>query len=167
MNRLAALLLVGVAALAMAACTASSGGGTGNGSVGGSGAGQAGPSVAPSGASSTDSADGYTKGGYSYGGGATASPAGSLEADTVVLSGFAFQPASLSVTAGTGLTFKNADGSAHTVTNGENGVAIASPAFDQQVAPGSSTEIAFATAGAIKVTCTIHHSMNLTVTVTP
>jgi plastocyanin len=165
MNRLAALLLVGVVALAMTACTGSSSGG-GAGYGGGIGAGPASPSVAPSAASSAGS-DGYTKGDYSYGGGATASPAGSLEAGTVLLSGFAFQPATLSVPAGTSLTFKNADATAHTVTNGENGVAIASPAFDQRLAPGSSTTVAFPAAGEVRVTCTIHHSMNLTVTVTP
>lgn len=156
MNRLAALLLAGVAAVALAACTGSSSGG---------GAGSS-PSVVPSSASSADSG-GYTKGDYSYGGGAAASPARSLEAGTVVLSGFAFQPTSLSVTAGTSLTFKNADGMAHTVTNGEDGVAIASPAFDQRLAPGGSSTVAFAAAGEVKITCTIHSTMNLTVTVTP
>ena len=165
MNRLAALLLAGVVALAMAACTgSSSGGGVGYG--GGIGPGPANPSVAPSAASSAGSG-GYTRGDYSYGGAATASPAGSLEADTVLLSGFAFQPSTLSVPAGTTLTFKNADGAAHTVTNGENGLAIASPAFDQRLAAGSSTTVAFPVAGEVKVTCAIHHSMNLTVTVTP
>jgi plastocyanin len=99
----------------------------------------------------------------------TASPAGSpsASAQTVALTGFAFQPATLQVKAGTQVAYQNKDQIAHTVTNGENGVAAAGAAFDQAVAVGATVTITFDKAGTVKVTCKVHPTMNQTVDVTP
>jgi plastocyanin len=95
----------------------------------------------------------------------TASP--SASAQTAALSGLAFQPATLQVKAGTQVAYQNKDQTAHTVTNGENGVAAAGAAFDREVAAGATVTITFDKAGTVKVTCKIHPTMNQTVEVTP
>ena len=85
---------------------------------------------------------------------------------TVALSGYAFVPATLSVATGGSLTFTNGDTTAHAIVIGENGTP-ASGQTPQQVEAGQSISIAFPTAGTVKLTCTIHPSMNATVTVGP
>jgi plastocyanin len=99
----------------------------------------------------------------------TAAPAGSpsASAQTVAMTGLAFQPATLQVKTGTQVAYQNKDQTAHTVTNGENGVAAAGAAFDQEVAAGAAVTITFDKAGTVKVTCKIHPTMNQTVEVAP
>ena len=99
----------------------------------------------------------------------TAAPTGAplASAQSATLTGFAFQPATLQVKAGTQVAYQNQDQTAHTVTNGENGVAAAGAAFDQEVAPGATVTITFDKAGTVKVTCKIHPTMNQTVEVAP
>lgn len=83
----------------------------------------------------------------------------------VKLSGFQFQPTTLTVAAGTKVTFQNTDGTEHTVTNGKDGTPDANPLFDMSVASGASVDFTFTKAGTFNVTCKIHHSMNMTITV--
>lgn len=83
----------------------------------------------------------------------------------VKLSGFQFQPATLTITAGTKVTFQNMDGTDHTVTNGKDGSPDANPLFDMPVASGASVDFTFTKTGTFNVTCKIHHSMNMTITV--
>lgn len=83
----------------------------------------------------------------------------------VKLSGFQFQPTTLTISAGTKVTFQNMDSTDHTVTNGKDGTPEANPLFDMPVASGASVDFTFTTAGTFNVTCKIHHSMNLTITV--
>ena len=85
--------------------------------------------------------------------------------NTVTLSGLAFNPTTLTVKAGTTVTFKNNDNVDHTVTNGKDGTPDANAAFDKSLPQGQSVDITFGTAGTFNVTCKIHHSMNMTVTV--
>jgi plastocyanin len=158
MGRLRWIPVLVVAALTLAACTGS--GGTGSGGTGNGG--QASQTVAP--AASAGGGGGYSRGDYGVGG--SSSAPGSVAPGTVQLSGFKFVPAALTVAAGTAVSFANADSVDHTVVEGENGA----PAPGQSpltVSPGKSVSIPFATAGTVKVTCTIHPSMNLTLTVTP
>lgn len=96
----------------------------------------------------------------------TASQSGAAASGTVVkLSGFAFVPTSLTVSVGTKVTFENQDSTDHTVTNGKDGTPDANAAFSQTVHPGSTFDFTFTKAGTYNVTCMIHHSMNMTITV--
>jgi plastocyanin len=83
----------------------------------------------------------------------------------VKLSGFKFDPATLTIAVGTKVTFQNMDSADHTVTNGKDGQPESSPLFDQSVPQGASFEFTFDKAGTFNVTCKIHHSMNMTITV--
>ncbi len=101
----------------------------------------------------------------------TSSPSSSAQSstgsggNTVTLSGLAFSPTSLTVTVGTKVTFQNKDTVDHTVTNGKDGKPDANAAFDKSLPAGQSVDITFDKAGTFKVTCKIHSSMNMTVTV--
>jgi len=83
----------------------------------------------------------------------------------VTLSGLAFSPTTLTVKAGTTVTFQNKDTVDHTVTNGKDGKPDANAAFDKNLSVGQSVDITFSTAGTFNVTCKIHSTMNMTVTV--
>jgi len=101
----------------------------------------------------------------------TSSPSSSAQSstgsggNTVTLSGLAFSPTSLTVTVGTKVTFQNKDTVDHTVTNGKDGKPDANAAFDKSLPAGQSVDITFDKAGTFNVTCKIHSSMNMTVTV--
>src|SRR4029077_4093744 len=99
----------------------------------------------------------------------TTSPSSSAQSssggNTVTLSGLAFSPTSLTVKVGTTVTFKNNDSVDHTVTNGKDGKPDANAAFDKSLPSGQSVDIVFDKAGTFNVTCKIHSSMNMTVTV--
>jgi len=97
---------------------------------------------------------------------ATSPAAATGAAPTVDMTGFAFQPGTLQVKAGTAVQYVNRDPTAHTVTQGQNGVAAPQPAFDEQVEAGAMVSVTFAQAGTIQVTCKIHPTMNQTVQVT-
>jgi plastocyanin len=69
----------------------------------------------------------------------------------------------------------NGDGAAHILVVGSNGIWIANlQAPDKlnnpsgiSIAPGQEVDVPFSTPGSYQITCTIHQSMLLTVTVTP
>jgi plastocyanin len=127
------------------------------------------PSIAaPSSAAASSGTSGGGKAGYGYGD-ATASPAaaGSQAPGSVLLTGFAFAPHAASVAAGSSLAFTNQDSVKHQLVEGENGTPASASAPQSPVAPGQTVSIPFARAGTLTITCTIHPSMNLTVTVTP
>ncbi len=91
--------------------------------------------------------------------------AASSGAATVSMVGFKFDPAVLTVKTGTKVTFTNNDSALHDVAEGQDGKKADAAHFDEDVKPGASTTIAFDTAGTVHVTCLIHPTMNLTVTV--
>jgi plastocyanin len=95
---------------------------------------------------------------------ASAADGGGGEADTVVISGFAFGD-DITVTAGTTVTFQNDDDAEHSVTNGTDGTPADDAAFDEDVEGGESVEIMFDEAGTFDVTCRYHPTMQMTVTV--
>lgn len=86
------------------------------------------------------------------------------EAMTVTISGSSFGD-DITVPAGTTVTFVNEDSLPHTVTHGSDGQPEDGALFDNDVAAGASTEVTFDEPGTFNVTCTIHPSMNMTVTV--
>lgn len=79
--------------------------------------------------------------------------------DTVTITGFAFQPADLTIAAGSTVTFVNKDGAPHTATDKQG-------AFDTgRLARGKGAKITFSTAGKFAYLCEIHPSMTGTITV--
>lgn len=83
---------------------------------------------------------------------------------TVTISGNSFG-GDITIAAGSTVTWVNNDSVGHTVTNGENGSAAADALFDEPVADGGTFEFTFDTPGVYQVTCRIHSSMNMTITV--
>ncbi len=83
------------------------------------------------------------------------------DAATVSLSGGQFAPSSITIQAGETVTFTDTGG--HTVTEGSNGEAADDPIVDEQ--GGSDIEVTFDEPGTYNITCKIHSSMNMTVTV--
>ena len=108
--------------------------------------------------------------GSSGSGGSAASPAASAAAserasaeaaggDAVTIQNFAFGPASLSVAAGTTVTWTNADSAAHTATADDG-------SFDSKsIAAGSTFSQTFDTAGTFAYHCSIHPNMTGTIEV--
>jgi plastocyanin len=92
------------------------------------------------------------------------SAAASGSATIVEIANLAFGP-DLTVAAGTAVTFTNKDTVPHTATEGSNGVKATDARFDLQLPLGASASYTFADAGPYKVTCTIHATMNMTITV--
>jgi plastocyanin len=94
------------------------------------------------------------------GGGADPS-AGGDTGETVSLSGSQFSPSSLTIPAGTTVTFTNTSG--HTVTEGTDGQPVDDPIIDEQ--GGEDIVFTFDEPGTYDLTCRIHSSMHMTITV--
>ena len=83
--------------------------------------------------------------------------------DTVTISGYAFHPVSLTVRAGTHVTFINRDATAHTATASGGG-----PAFDTgTVRAGRQATVTLTTPGTYVYYCQFHPFMRATIRVTP
>jgi plastocyanin len=93
----------------------------------------------------------------------TAKAQAPVSGNAVAIKGFAFSPASLTVKAGTTVTWTNQDSDAHTVTSDGSGGPLNSKAMNT----GDTFTFTFAKAGTYKYLCTIHPFMTATVTVTP
>jgi plastocyanin len=76
-----------------------------------------------------------------------------------------FDPSELTITAGTTVLFLNADSYTHTVTEGTGGQAVDDPIVDREIAENRSVRVTFDEPGTYDITCKIHPSMQLTVTV--
>jgi hypothetical protein len=75
--------------------------------------------------------------------------------NTVLMVGMVFTPATITVSAGTTITWKNNDGIAHTSTS-DSGV------WDTgNMAAGASTTTTFSTAGSFPYHCTYHSNMGM------
>ena len=79
----------------------------------------------------------------------------------VTIKGFAFNPATLSVTVGQTVTWTNEDDASHTVTFDSGGAA------SDKLGKGATYSQTFTTAGTFAYHCAIHTSMKATITVTP
>jgi plastocyanin len=80
---------------------------------------------------------------------------------TVSLAGSRFSPTTLTIAAGETVTFT--DTGSHTVTEGTNGVAVDDPIVDES--GGADIEVTFDEPGTYNITCTIHPTMQMTITV--
>jgi plastocyanin len=97
---------------------------------------------------------------------ASEQPSASESADVRVrIRNSAYDPTELTVAAGTEVTFLNADGFTHTVTEGTDGQAVDDPIVDEEVEQNGSVSVTFDEPGTYNITCKIHSSMNLTITV--
>jgi plastocyanin len=86
---------------------------------------------------------------------------GSGGSSAVEIKGLAFNPASITVKAGSKVTWTNNDSTTHTVTLDDNSV------DSGNVNVGSTFDHTFGAAGTFAYHCKIHSSMHGTVTVTP
>ncbi len=91
-----------------------------------------------------------------YGSNPTSPPPAS---NTVSMSGSRFVPSTLTVTAGTTVTWKNNDGYAHTATSDS------STWNTGNVAAGASAQVTFSTPGTYGYYCTYHRAMGMTGTI--
>lgn len=96
---------------------------------------------------------------------AAESEAPAAEAEGVRIDGSAFDPEELTIAAGTEVQFVNADGFAHTVTEGTDGQAVADPIVDEEIAQNGTVSVTFDEPGTYDITCKIHPSMQMTVIV--
>jgi len=93
-------------------------------------------------------------------------PAASETADVRVrIRNSAYDPTELTIPAGTEVTFLNADGFTHTVTEGTDGQPVGDPIVDEEIDQNGSVSVTFDEPGTYNITCKIHSSMNITITV--
>lgn len=99
---------------------------------------------------------------------ATASDApseGGEEAEVRLVSS-TFEPGELTVSVNTTVVFINDDSFDHTITEGTEGEAVDNPLVDDEIAGnGGEVRVTFNEAGTYDITCRIHPSMQMTVTV--
>ncbi|MGX5214982.1 cupredoxin domain-containing protein [Streptomyces violaceus] len=90
-------------------------------------------------------------------------PAGQASAASysVTMKGYAFSPASLSVPAGSTVTWTNQDTAPHDVKTTSGPVSVHSPMLDK----GQSWSFTFTTAGSYGYVCTVHPNMTAGITV--
>ncbi|MDP9168433.1 MAG: cupredoxin family copper-binding protein [Actinomycetota bacterium] len=81
--------------------------------------------------------------------------------DAITIDGFAFAPASLTVPAGSTVTWTNRDEDPHTVVAGNGSF------HSQALGAGGTYSFTFPTAGTFDYICSIHPFMHGTVVVTP
>jgi plastocyanin len=81
--------------------------------------------------------------------------------ETVSLAGDQFTPSTLTIPAGTTVTFTDTSG--HTVTEGRDGTAVDDPIVDED--GGSDIVVSFDEPGTYDITCKIHPNMNMSITV--
>jgi len=86
---------------------------------------------------------------------------GATTGETVSMSGNQFSPGTLTIAAGTTVTFT--DTASHTVTEGTDGTAADDPIVDEQ--GGSDIDVVFDEPGTYNITCQVHPEMNMTITV--
>jgi plastocyanin len=87
-------------------------------------------------------------------------------AERVRLTTSQFDPTELTIAVGTEVTFVNAATFDHTVTEGTDGQAVDDPIVDEEIAPNGAVRVTFDEPGTYDITCRIHPSMQLTITVT-
>jgi plastocyanin len=78
---------------------------------------------------------------------------------TVTISGFAFEPANLTIAAGDTVTFVNRDGAPHTATQNDGAFDTGRLGKDQQ------SKLTFTSAGTFAYFCDIHRGMTGQITV--
>ncbi|HVV77716.1 MAG TPA: cupredoxin family copper-binding protein [Mycobacteriales bacterium] len=99
--------------------------------------------------------------GSSSSGGSTPPPASTSNGHTVTIQGFAFHPSTLTVKAGTKVTFVQQDTITHNVTGSGNAAFMHSPSLTK----GQTYTVTFSKPGTYNYICTIHPYMKAKVIV--
>ena len=76
-----------------------------------------------------------------------------------------FEPGDLTVSVGTEVVFTNEDSFAHTVSEGTDGDVVDDPIVDEEIDAGGEVRVTFDEAGTYDITCEIHPTMQMTITV--
>lgn len=90
---------------------------------------------------------------------------GTAETRTVMISNFAFAEDELTIPAGSTIEWMNMDGTRHTASEGSDGTVAADAAFDLDLEAGATGAHTFDERGTVSVTCDIHPTMNMVITV--
>jgi len=143
-NRLSTLLLAGLLVLALAACST--------------------PAESSATAEPIASAD-PTQSEAAEESEAAESEEAAAEEVRVRIDGSVFDPEEVTVPIGTKVVFLNADAFDHTITEGTDGQAVDDPIVDEDIAQNGTVSVTFDEAGTYDITCEIHPSMQMTVTV--
>ncbi|MGZ8474902.1 MAG: cupredoxin domain-containing protein [Candidatus Limnocylindria bacterium] len=77
----------------------------------------------------------------------------------------AFQPGDLTINVGDEVLFTNEDTFTHTITEGTDGDAVEDPIVDDEITGRGEVRVTFDEAGTYEITCEIHPSMQMTITV--
>ena len=85
--------------------------------------------------------------------------------ETVRIDGSQFDPSELTIAVGTEVSWVNADSFAHTVTEGTDGTPVDDPIIDEEIAQNATVSVTFDEPGTYEITCKIHPSMQMTITV--
>ena len=93
----------------------------------------------------------------------SATGAAGPSAATVEIKAFAFGTGSVTISRGQSVTWRNSDGTTHTVSSGTPPTKDGK--FDKEIANGGSATISFDTAGTFTYFCNIHQAMKGTVVV--
>ena len=97
---------------------------------------------------------------------AASEPAAAEDEPEVRIVASNFEPGDLTVSAGTEVVFINDDGFGHTITEGTDGDAVDDPIVDEEIdGGGGEVRVTFDEAGTFDITCEIHPSMQMTITV--
>ncbi|MEP7081637.1 MAG: plastocyanin/azurin family copper-binding protein [Chloroflexota bacterium] len=94
----------------------------------------------------------------------TAEPAADADAEVRIVNSV-FQPGDLTISVGDEVLFTNDDTFAHTVTEGTDGDAVEDPIVDDEITGRGEVRVTFDEAGTYDITCEIHPSMQMTITV--
>jgi len=103
---------------------------------------------------------GCGKNGYGSSKGTNPPPPGNTPPNTVVIANFAFSPASLTVSVGDTVTWRNDDNVGHTVTS-DSGSELGSALLSH----GQTYQHVFTTTGTYPYHCNVHTTMRGTITV--
>jgi len=76
-----------------------------------------------------------------------------------------FQPGELTVSVGDEVVFTNEDTFTHTITEGTDGDAVEDPIVDEEISGRGEVRVTFDEAGTYDITCQIHPTMQVTITV--
>jgi plastocyanin len=88
-----------------------------------------------------------------------------LEDVDVRIQGSRYDPAEVIVPVGTRVVFVNVDPFDHTVTEGSGGQPTDDPIVDAQLAQNASASVTFDEPGTYEITCRLHPTMRMTITV--
>ena len=83
---------------------------------------------------------------------------------TVTLVDSSFGP-NITVPVGTTVVFLNSGALKHTASHGDGGQLVENSLFDFVIEPGASANYTFDAAGTYPITCIVHPTMNMTLTV--